>query len=208
MKYVLGFFGLCAVVMFSTIGVDMHRRWYHNYDQNPLNEVREFYETPHQLRKMFVKAEEVTEKRPGKGRLSGGFFMFLGGISGNFEGGTETRYTATNVRFAWEIQDNAYVITTLPLEKIRIKLVDKVQSPTVSFTLDELAVNKEFGAQTENMYYDEGKRKVHENLRRILANYYDPHEALAKYLAYATFTVRASDWPSDINLPVNQGYSK
>src|SRR3989344_3634937 len=95
------------------------------YDKNPLVEVKGFYETPHQLRKMFVEEKEVIVRKPSRDNLSGGFFLFIGGVSGEYKEGTTTKYQVTHVRFAWEIKDNTYVITTLPLEKIRIKLVEK-----------------------------------------------------------------------------------
>ncbi len=175
------------------------------YDQNPLNEAKEFYETPHQLRKMFVK--DVIIKEPGKGHLSGGFFLLVGGFSGNYEEGTETM--ATHVRFAWEIKNNTYIITTLPLEKIRIKLAEKIDAPTVSFFLDELAINQRFKELVTGLTtYNEGKLKVDGYLGRILKDYYNPHKVLSKYLTYVVFTARSEDWPTNINLPVNQGYSK
>lgn len=178
------------------------------YDRNPLNEVGGFYEAPHQLRKMFIKDQEMTVKEPGKGYLSGGFFLFIGGVSGDYKEGTEAKYVVTNVRFAWEIKDNTYVITTLPLEKIRIRIVEKVETPTASFFLDEFAVNEAFRSAVNGYTVGEGKKKVERGLGRILKNYYDPHEAISKYLAYVVFTVRSEDWPANINLPVNQGYSK
>jgi hypothetical protein len=54
----------------------------------------------------------------------------------------------------------------------------------VSFFLDEFKINKELNKWNER-----------DNLRRILKNYYNPHEALKQYLEYAVFTVRDVDWP-------------
>jgi hypothetical protein len=178
------------------------------YDKNPYNEVKEFYETPHQLRKMFTKEEEVTIKTPANGSLSGGFFLFIGAVSGEYKEGTETKYAATYVRFAWEIKDNTYVITTLPLEKIRIKLTEQTEAPTVSFVLDQFAINEEFNDLIRQVRFSTGENRVNRTLRRILANYYEPNEAFSKYLAYAVFTARSEDWPTNINLPANKGYSE
>jgi hypothetical protein len=194
---------LAVLVVVGLVMVGCNR-----YDQNPLDEVKGFYEGSHQLRKMFVKDEKVTVKEPGRGHLSGSFFLFIGGISGDYKEGTEVKYMVTHVRFAWEIKDNTYVITTLPLEKVRIKLAEKVEAPTVSFFLNAFDVNKRF----EDLRYGNSdelvKKSVENGLGRILRNYYNPHEALAQYLEYAVFTVRSEDWPASINLPVNQGYSK
>ena len=76
------------------------------YEQNILNKSSSFYKAPHELRKIFVRDEEISVKKPGSGHLSGGFFLFLGGISGSYEEGTETKHSITRVRFAWEIKDN------------------------------------------------------------------------------------------------------
>ena len=172
------------------------------YDKNPLDEAKGFYETPHQLRKMFVQDQEVTVREPGRASLSGGFFLFIGEVSGKYKEGTTTKYQVTHVRFAWEIKDNTYIITTLPLEKVRIKLVGKAEVPTVSFFLDEFKVNEKFeNLQYSSDTYETVKLRVEDNLSRILRNYYNPHEALAQYLDYAVFTVGDGDWPKNINLP-------
>ena len=176
--------------------------------KNLFVEVKGFYETPHQLRKMFVKEAEVTVREPSRGSLSGGFFLLIGGVSGESKEGTTTKYQVTHVRFAWEIKDNIYIITTLPLEQIRIKLVEKAKAPTVSFFLDEFKVNKKLeDLHQRAMNHEAAKQRIENNLGRILRNYYNPHEALAQYLDYAVFTIRDEDWPKNINLPTG-GFDK
>lgn len=150
-------------------------------------EIKEFYRSPHQIRKMFVK--DVESVTPGKSSLSGGFFLFVGNVHGESTG--ETRSENTFVRFGWEIKDKTYIITTLPLEKIRVKLVEDHLTPTVSFFLDHSKDGRGYPA-------------VYETLQ----NYYNPHEAFSNYLEYATFTVNEKDWPSNINLPLTAGYSR
>lgn len=195
--------GLMTLVIVGLFMVGCSR-----YDKNPLGEVKGFYETPHQLRKMFVADQEVTVREPSRGSMSGGFFLFIGGVSGEYKEGTTAKYQVTHVRFAWEIKDNTYVITTLPLEKIRIKLVEKAETPTVSFFLDEFKVNEKFeNLQYPRNTYERVKQRVEDNLSRILRNYYNPHEALAQYLDYAVFTVGDGDWPKNINLPTG-GFGK
>lgn len=187
-----------GVLALGVVGVINDRRI---CSKNPFDEaVKRFYETPHQLRKIFVKDEEITKKEPGEGHFSGGFFLLLGGASGSYKEGAETKYAVTNIRFAWEIKDSTYIITTLPIEKIRIKLVEEIETPNVSFFLNKFEIDKVFN-ETHN---SEGRV----NLNRILKNYYDPLEAFSKYLAYAVFTVKSKDWPKNINLPVNQNYNK
>lgn len=171
------------------------------YYKNPLDEVKPFYETPHQLRKMFVQEEEVTIREPSRGSVSGGFFLFAGGISGDYKEGTTIKYQVTHVRFAWEIKDNTYIITTLPLEKIRIKLVEKSDAPTVSFFLDEFMVNQKLEQVRYGKSGEAETQAIEDKLGRFLRNYYNPHEAFAQYLEYAIFTVVDGDWPLNINLP-------
>jgi hypothetical protein len=178
---------------------------------NPINEVKKFYGTPHQLRKMFVKDETVTEKEPGRGSVSGGFFLFLGGVGGEYQEGTERTYVTTHVRLAWEIENSLYVISTLPLDKIRIKLTEEVNPPTIAFFLDENWINQIYavqGAIVENKRNQKTRAVGVLETDGILKDYYTPNEALSRYLAYAIITVRSADWPSNINLPVNQGYSQ
>jgi hypothetical protein len=162
-------------------------------DENPYDEVKGFYERPHQLRKMFTADQEVTVKEPGRGSLSGGFFLFVGGVSGEYREGTTEKYQVTHVRFAWEITNNTYIISTLPLDKIRIKLVEKYESPTISLFLNELAIKEDCK--------DPSYKYPVEKLMRDLRHYYNPHEAINRYLDYAIFTVENKDWPKNINLP-------
>lgn len=144
-----------------------------------INEAIRFYKAPHQMRKMFVKEKDITVEKPTRAEYHRSFFLFFGGADAKYEEGVTTKYVVTHVRFAWEIKDNTYITTTIPIEKTRIKLAEKVKTPAVSFVLDE---------------------SVRAN-RGVLNDYYDPQEALSKYLKYAVFTVRSKDWPQDINLP-------
>ncbi len=194
-----------AVLGFAMVGCSSEK----DYDKNPFNEeVKRFYEAPHQLRKMFVKEVETTVKEPGRGHISGGFFLFMGGISGDYKEGTETKSITTHVRFAWEIKDNTYIITTLPLERVRIKIVKNIEAPTISFFLDKFAVDEAFHSVVNRWAAAERQKiEVERGLGRIFENYFNPNGALSNYLVYATITVKSENWPANINLPVNQGFS-
>ena len=168
------------------------------YVENPplLDEIRGFYETPHKLHRMVMRQEEVTMRNPGQGNLSGGFFLFLGGVQGEYQEGSEATYVSTQIRFFWDLGDNVYTMTTLPLEKIRIRIVDDIDIPTVEFYLNERIIND---ALTHGGV---GRAEIVErDLRAILCNYSNPYEALDKYLEYAIFSVKAEDWPENINFP-------
>lgn len=73
----------------------------------------------HQLRKM-VEKEELF------GTMSGGFFLFIGAIDGEMK-------SQTNVKFAWEMNDKTYAISSLPLERFRIKFDESSTVPTIKF---------------------------------------------------------------------------
>lgn len=167
------------------------------YENPPLlDEIRGFYETPHKLHRMVMRQEEVTMRNPGQGNLSGGFFLFLGGVQGEYQGGSEATYVSTQIRFFWDLGDNVYTMTTLPLEKIRIRIVDDIDIPTVEFYLNERIINDAF------THAGVGRVEIVErDLRAILCNYSNPYEALDKYLEYAIFSVKAEDWPENINFP-------
>lgn len=167
-----------------------------------------FYETPHQLRKMFTKDEVISEKSPSEGHLSGRLFLLFGDASGSFKGSSEKKYVVTYVRFAWEIMDNTYTISTLPIDKIRIKLVENYEKPTVSFFLDRFLINKDIKTLNEKFRV---RSLIEENVEngplRIIRNYFNTHEAFDKYLGYVVFTVKSEDWPTNVNLPINSDFS-
>ena len=81
----------------------------------------------HQLRKM----QNMTSQ---EGSFSGSYFLFAGGISGSTE-------TKPKVSFAWQLSDGSYAISTLPLEKFRIKFVEDAHEPTISFQPYDLRFN-------------------------------------------------------------------
>jgi len=178
------------------------------YNRNPHDESRHFYEAPHKLRKVFVRDDEITVHHPGHSNFSAGFFLILGSVTSSHTEGTETKQIVTHVRFAWEIEDETYIITTLPLEKIRIKLVASTTTPTVSFFLDRQAIWNATWELTHYRSYQEGKNLADLNIRRVLDDHFNPHQALSRYLAYVTITVSENDWPTNINLPMNKGYSE
>jgi hypothetical protein len=153
----------------------------------------EFYQTPHRLRTMFTENKESVITTPAKGHVSGNFFVFTGGLDGDYTGGTVEKVAVTQIRFGWETKDGVYVITTIPFEKVRIRLVDKLDAPSVSFVLsrspDDLHSSKKLGKKTSHINWND---------------YNNPEPIFAQYLAYAIFTVKVGDWPSDIRLPLEK----
>lgn len=73
----------------------------------------------HKLRKMFPSSKATA-------RIAGSYFLFAGNLS-------STQSIQTVVTFAWPLKDGTYAISSLPLEKIRVKFDEVIESPTIQF---------------------------------------------------------------------------
>ena len=149
---------LLAVVMIAAVGCGA----------DALASVPKFLTGEHSLRKM--TSDKVTSAK-----TSGGFFLF----SGNFNSSSKTEMT---VRFAWKMDNDTYILSSLPLEKVRVKINNETKMPTISFGLEQHCYTYSWAVPPEN-YID-----------AILQN----------CLYYATVTVKDSDWPIQIELTLNQ----
>lgn len=118
----------------------------------------------HQLRKM------ITEDGS-KSSINGGFFLIAGWINSKSE-------NLTKVTFSWLMNDGTYAISSLPIEKIRIKFDETKDNPVIKFKWrpGEYFNNCEIETQ-------------------MLMNL---------HVIYALVTCREKDWPTDITLPLNQ----
>lgn len=117
----------------------------------------------HNLRKMSERTEVNSH-------ISGGFFL----VFGILEGGSKT---TISVKFAWQMNDGTYAISSLPLEKIRVKLDNKITTPTIEFNRWQRC-----DAWCDN-----------NSLQGLI------HDSVE----YAIITVKESDWPIQVNLPLN-----
>ena len=165
------------------------------YDQNPYSQVKTFLESSHNLRKM-------TESKDPRASLDGGFFLFFGGITGNAQ-------VIHSVKFAWDLGDNLYPIVSVPLEKVRVRTVQKVGIPTVAFFLDDREINRRFDNLTYSgpfTAYEDGRQWVENSELRFLINRDDIPRFLNEYqgyLKYVIITCNEFDWPQNISLPLN-----
>lgn len=116
----------------------------------------------HVLRKMFTGAETSNS-------VSGGYFMFLGVGGGSAQ--SDTKRVST-VQFAWKMNDDTYAISSLPLEKIRIRFSDKATTPIIEFVYTKTSVH---------------------DLVWLMEN----------TVNYAVVTIKESDWPTDVRLPMS-----
>jgi len=117
----------------------------------------------HKLRKM-------AERTDVNSRISGSFFLLVGDLSG-------TMKTTVSVKFAWEMNDGVYALSSLPLEKIRVKLDEKATTPTIKF-------------RWRPYTYHHAPVEI--------------QDLMNNYVFYAVVTVKESDWPVHVNLPLNQ----
>lgn len=79
----------------------------------------------HDLRQMFTR--DKVSSSPGS---MGGFFLFgIGGMSGS-SGETKVERVVT---FAWKNPKNEYIISTFPIEKIRVSFDSSLKTPYVKF---------------------------------------------------------------------------
>lgn len=158
--------------------------------------------SPHKLRKMFEETERVVDKGS-SWSFGGGFFFFIGGAGGSGNS-YHQEYNVTFVTFAWQNKDSSYVITRLPLDKVRVKIVDQGIEPTAQFYLT-----------FEYKYWtsQEGRKELvsrnwspppYGTMEKAIKEYHDNvQEFFSRNLAYAVITCQSSDWPKAIKLPIN-----
>ena len=116
----------------------------------------------HSLRKLVERSETQSH-------ASGGFFF----VVGSYEANTKTQML---VKFAWQMNDGVYAISSLPLEKIRVRLDNTVKTPTIEF------------------HSDYGDVSTSSDLQVIID----------RFVNYAVITCREADWPVKIQMPLNQ----
>lgn len=122
-----------------------------------------FYRGPHQLRRMFEDENKVSE--------SSGYFFF--GI-GQYK---SSEKSLPEVRFAWqENLDSTFVISRLPLEKIRVKLDSSCKIPSISFVFIE---------DCDSIF-----------------NTNSPENIIEDWVHYAKIRVSPKMWPQNIKLPL------
>lgn len=128
----------------------------------PPSKAQTILEGEHKLRKMVERTDVKTS-------TSGGFFLFVGG----FESSVNTSVT---VKFAWQMNDGTYAISSLPLEKFRIKFDEQAKTPTIKFRWERYS----YAHSTPTT-----------------------QQLMNKYVVYALLTVRERDWPISVRLPMS-----
>ncbi len=115
----------------------------------------------HRLRKM-VERTEVNSS------TSASFFLIVGSLDSQVS-------TSVNLKFSWEMNDGTYAISSLPMEKFRVKIDESATTPTIKF---RWAPFRRLGTPQVQDLMDNN-------------------------VLYALLTVRESDWPVKVDLPLN-----
>ena len=107
----------------------------------------------------------------------GSYFL----IGGSFEYRGEQKVLSQSVRFAWEDgEDHAYSIASVPLDMVRIQINDSQTNPMVYF-------------------------HWHEGIGDFDHLITDTSSSAFRSVDEVTFICNSHDWPTDIQMPMNDG---
>lgn len=153
-----------------------------NYDVEGVNMINNLEDPSHNIRKMFPK--EITSSESSS-KWSAGYFLIAGGASGT---SNSTTTTQTIVTFAWENTNGEYVISNLPVNRLRLKFVESLANPKVTFQIKEEARSALSGAY--------GSYTMKKNYRNDISQFINQN------VAYAVIYCKQTDWPVDVKLPL------
>ncbi len=138
-----------------------------------------FFEGKHQLQRL-VQYSSLDSKIDGSG------FFFLGVGAGAVSGETKTNYS---VKFAWKSNvDDSYIISSVPLERVRVRFDEKIEIPYVEFQL---------------WCGDNGTSEKCGGPDNWLTSYGQQFIIDRGYVLYVTIAVKQSDWPLKIEMPLS-----
>lgn len=142
-------------------------------------EVMKFFSGNHDIRRLVPRENNSYSSR------LGGFFLFgTGGISGS---GSTT--SIPSVTFAWQnFSDSSFVFSTIPLSRVRVKIVETIEAPMVNFSIVDPS---RWASWNKYPYFEmvKGWNKV------------QPDEVLQDILLFVTITTRSEYWPVKVEIP-------
>jgi hypothetical protein len=133
-------------------------------------------------RKFFGEARpmrHVIQTTSQNGSLDGAFFLFAGAVSGRTS-------TQSIVKFSWKNSDDTWIISSIPMERVRVKLQPNATTPTVSFGIYCHAPAGEGICPADDTLESDGPQAVIDG----------------GYVQYVTFTCRPEDWPINLQMPL------
>lgn len=116
----------------------------------------------HPLRKMVSETENQSQ-------TNAGFFLFAGELH-------HKDSQIQTVQFSWQTNSGSYAISKLNMEDVRIRIIDSVETPCVTFHYKE------------SFWFEKNPK-----LQSIIE----------ESVLYAEITCNEKDWPTDIKLPMN-----
>jgi hypothetical protein len=152
------FFLSIIILFFSTILLSCN-----NENQTDTDVVGSTLRGTHALRKL-------AEMNIQDNRTKRDFFIFTGSM--NVENNS-----SPGVSFAWEQNDSTYILSTLPLNRIRIRFNEAINTPIIKF----------------RWYPGSPYHLIKDDMEKIMKN----------YIIYAVIYTKRDNWPEQIQLPMN-----
>ena len=137
--------------------------------------IKQLFEGKHSLQRLVQFTSQ-------EGKLSGSGFFLLGSGIMEIKGKTQTKQF---VKFAWESTDKTFIISSISLEKVRIRLDNNIEIPTAEFQL-RCDNNNNIYSCGDYELQNHGSQKVIDN----------------GWVLSVTFTVKPNDWPPKLQMPL------
>lgn len=169
-----------VLIILAIVGIFVSIGWnsVYNVKPEPPSETYALFSGEHELRRMVER--EGTESSS-----SGGGFFILG--TGAMMVGGQTK-PATYVTFAWKHpHDGTFVISTMPVEKIRPSFDASATVPRILFQLHPACAGSIRNYCPEWKLREQGPQAMVDG----------------GYIVYVTLFVREQDWPIKIQLPLS-----
>jgi prepilin-type N-terminal cleavage/methylation domain-containing protein len=119
------------------------------------------------VRVMF-EGEHLLRPVAGSTESDSSFFLVVGDTNSLVDG-------TAQMKFSWQMKDETWILSSLPIMKIRVKISNDITTPTVQFVLSR---SQSTGEQ--------------------------PQQFIDSCVDYALFTVGENNWPFHLKLPAER----
>jgi len=130
--------------------------------------MKNIFDKEHKLRRLVNKTEKESH-------WDAGFFILIGAGSGSSK-------QRECVYFSWEEDDSLYVISRMEVTKIRVKIVDNIDIPTIKFKWDGFI---DVPGTMLSIYNENEINKI-----------------IQHHVQFATIKCKAEDWKLKIEMPL------
>lgn len=176
---VAGFASIASMLLF-VFYIEPRTKWRYTshkdrkasgYESNVLK----FFEGEHKLQKM-------NDRLTTENHIKGEAFFLLGTGVASLEGGQKVSHDVT---FAWQGNDGDFIFSSIPIEKLRVRLDDAMTVPSVKFVLLSSCDGVGEECQADSMMREHGPQKV----------------INSEYVSHVVIRIRSQDWPAQIRIP-------